>query len=163
MRTTLVVDGYNAINAIAKTRRHLGKDLLSARSDIITITKEYVRSSGYITDFCVVFDGQDKYRHNERLYGAGDISQVFSRTGEGDDKIIRTVKEYSADGRVIVASNDNYVRNMSRGYGARILPVENLVKKKRSVSRKERGSSKRIDEKIKNRITREYRRMLGLE
>jgi predicted RNA-binding protein with PIN domain len=122
-----------------------------------------VRSSGYITDFCVVFDGQDKYRSYDRMNVGRGKSQVFSRTGDGDDKIIRTVKEYSSKNRVIVASNDNYVKNMSRGYGASHISVEELVKKKRKSKVQKRVTGKQISGKAKSRITREYKKELGLE
>ena len=163
MKTTLIVDGYNAINAIPETRKKLKESLLSARSAIITIAKEYVRSSGYITDFCVVFDGQDKYRSRDRMDAGRARAQVFSRTGDGDDKIIRTVKEYSSTNRVIVASNDNYVRNMSRGYGASHIPVEDLVKKKIKRKAQKKATGKRISGRARSAINSEYKKALGLE
>ena len=91
MKTVLIVDGYNAINAIAELRKKLKESLLSARSEIIIITKEYARSSGYITDFHVVFDGQDKYRYMDGLRVPQNAKHTFSRTGDGDEKIISTI------------------------------------------------------------------------
>ena len=162
-KTILVVDGYNAINAIPETKKKIKTDLLSARRAIITITKEYVRSSGYITDFCVVFDGLDKYRHQDRLSMSGRTRQVFSRTGEGDEKIIGTVRQFSRSGKVIVASNDNYVRNMSRGYGAALMDVRELAgKKKKEEKSAKRVTEKRISSDVKAKITREYRKELGI-
>ncbi|MFC1548768.1 NYN domain-containing protein [Candidatus Omnitrophota bacterium] len=161
-KTTLVVDGYNAINAIPETRKKIKEDLLSARSTIITITKEYTRSSGYITDFCVVFDGQNRYRSYDRLRVPGGKTQVFSNTGEGDDEILRTVREHSGYGRVVVASNDNYVRNMSRGYGASLIRVEELVRKRSKPSQDKPVTDKKIKGELKAKITREYREELGL-
>jgi predicted RNA-binding protein with PIN domain len=162
-RTTLVVDGYNAINAIPETKKKMQSNLLSARNAIVAITKEYVRSSGYITDFYVVFDGLDKYRRQDRLSMSGRLRQVFSRTGKGDEKIIGTVRKSSGSGKVIVASNDNFVRNMSRGYGAAIMDVRELAgKKKRKGKRVERSSEKRISGDVKAKITREYGEELGI-
>ncbi len=137
-------------------------NLLSARTAIITITKEYVRSSGYITDFCVVFDGLDKYRSQDRLSMSGRTRQVFSRTGKGDEKIISTVRQFSGAGKVIVASNDNFVKNMSRGYGAAVIDVRELAGKKKKEKRAKRVTKKRISGDVKARITREYGEELGL-
>ncbi|MBD3296413.1 MAG: hypothetical protein GF392_03510, partial [Candidatus Omnitrophica bacterium] len=115
MATTLVIDGYNAINAIGSTRKMMiAGDLQKARHEIMRIAREYRRSSGYIDNVRVVFDGDDRYRHMDRVSDLpGD--HVFSATDKGDDEIIRNVREYSSFSRVIVVSNDNYVQNMSRG------------------------------------------------
>ena len=165
MATTLVVDGYNAINALPETRKYLMKgELELARKQIVAICKEYVRASGYIKDVCVVFDGDDKYRDMEDMnVPPGGAEQVFSKTGDGDDQIIRTVKRYSSFSRVIVASNDNYVRNMSRGYGASLLDVKDLISRipTKTVPKKEKG--KNISRKLQNSITEEYMKHLGLE
>jgi predicted RNA-binding protein with PIN domain len=88
MQTTLVVDGYNAINAIPKAGKELAKSLEAARNAIIAISKEYARSSGYITDVRVVFDGDDQYRHFDGMNIPGVTFHIFSRTGKGDDKVI---------------------------------------------------------------------------
>ncbi len=165
MATTLIVDGYNAINAIPETRDILLKgELESARTKITAICKEYTRSSGYITDVKVVFDGDDKYRYLDKMAVDRANEQIFSRTGMGDDKIIETVKRCSSFSRVIIASNDNYVRNMSRGYGASILNVEELIKtKKRGSKRVEKAETKRIPKRVEQEITQQYLEELGLE
>ncbi len=165
MKTTLVIDGYNAINAIPEARKKLKESLLSARSAIIIIAKEFVRSSGYINDFCVVFDGQDKYRHLERMHIPVGGTQIFSESGEGDDTIIDTVRKYANEGRVVVASNDNYVKNMSRGYGASLMPVDDLVRKKAKGARlkAKETEKKKIARQEKNKITKDYMRELGIE
>lgn len=163
MKIVLIVDGYNAINAIPEVRKKLQDSLLSARSAIIVLTKEYARSSGYITDFHVVFDGQDKYRDMERLRVPKDGKHTFSRTGEGDEKIISTIKEYSEKGRVVVASNDNYVRNNARSYGASLVNSEDLAgKKKKDLKAELKKQGKKLDKRIKDKITKDYREELGL-
>ena len=160
MKTVLVVDGYNAINAIAELRKKLKVSLLSARSEIIILTKEYARSSGYITDFHVVFDGQDKYRDIEYLRVPKDGKHTFSRTGDGDDKIIATIKAYSEKGRVVVASNDNYVRNNARSYGASLINSEDLSGENKK-ELKQKG--KELDRRTKEQITKDYKKELGCE
>jgi uncharacterized protein len=163
-KTTLVVDGYNAINAIPEVKKLLKDSLLSARSRIIMLASEYARSSGYITDFCVVFDGQDRYRYMERMYVPKDAKHTFSRSGEGDEKIIETVKTYSEKGKVVLASNDNYVRNNARGYGAALIYSEDLAEKAKP---KPGGGSKvepdrKLDRRTMDKITKEYMEELGL-
>jgi len=162
MATTLVVDGYNAINAIRTTRNMiLNGQLEEARREIMEIAKKYARSSGYIKDVCVVFDGDDKYRHLDRVSNIPG-NHVFSGTDKGDDKIIQTVKRYSSFSRVIVASNDNYVRNMSRGYGASLMAPEDLAPEKHHEHHEKKGPAKEIDKKTRDAITEDYMRELGL-
>lgn len=169
MKTILVVDGYNAINAIAETKKLAEKDLLSARSRIIMLTSEYTRSSGYINDFCVVFDGQDKYRHMVGLYPGRSSRQAFSLSGEGDEKIIDTVRSYSSDPgvRVVVASNDNYVRNNSRAYGASLMRSEELsgrrgTKKKGCIRDRGAQMKKYPPPEKRKKINDDYAKELGL-
>lgn len=162
MTTTLVVDGYNAIYAIPVLREAMAKSLKSARTALLAKAKKYAKSSGFITDVKVVFDGDDKYRDDGALALAGDASQVFSKSGEGDDAVIQTVKKCSRYGRVIVASNDNYVRNNSRVHGAKPIPVQELMTPRAGNKTSKRKSIKKIDICVQEKITREYKKELGL-
>lgn len=133
------------------------------------LTREYVRSSGYLTDFCVVFDGQDRYRSLERMYVPRDAKHAFSRTGEGDEKIIETVRQYASKPgvRVVVASNDNYVRNNARGHGASLMPSNEIGGKKSAGLKgtqkgKETGNGKKLSARAIKKINREYMEELGL-
>ncbi len=168
MAITLVVDAYNAINKIPKAKKEMKRGLIYARKAIVDICSEYVRSSGFITDLKVVFDGQDMYRYLDTMDLSRGKTQVFSSTGRGDDKIIEIVRVSSKKGRVVLASNDNYVRNNSRVYGASLLNVESLVRKKKSQKLKESESQrskyieKNISQKVKSEITMEYKKELGI-
>lgn len=161
MTTTLVVDGYNAINAIPETQKKLKVSLKSARSAILAISKEYARSSGYITEVRVVFDGSDKNRRKEARGIPHGKTLVFSDTGKGDEKIIETVKKCSRYGRVVLASNDNYVRNNARAYNAKIISSEDLTLRKKR-EKPSKSSGKKIDKSLQDEITREYKEKLGL-
>ena len=165
MDITLVVDGYNAINAIPITKKYLGNGKLeTARKTILVIVKEYARSSGYITNVKVVFDGDDKYKYLEKIDITRGNDHFFSATGDCDDKLIDTVRRYSKKGRVVLASNDNYVRNNSRSFGASIINVEELVVTKKNKKAKEKKiTTKKISSRVESQITREYRKELGIE
>jgi len=163
MSTILVVDAYNAIYAIPEVRLKMNDSLERARNSITLISKEYARSSGYINDIRVVFDGDDKYRYVNELNRNRKKNEIFSKTGDGDDEIIRTVRNCSKYARVVVASNDNYVRNIARGYGALIINSEELTKtKKRKKIFKEKKEEKKIDKSTEIKITNEYKKELGL-
>ncbi|MFH1395594.1 MAG: NYN domain-containing protein [Candidatus Omnitrophota bacterium] len=165
MKTTMVVDAYNAIYAIPKIRKELNKSLESARKAVIDISKKYAKSSGYITDVRVVFDGDSKYKCAETFEVEDKDVRIFSETGKGDEKIIETVKRYSRFGRVVLVSNDNYVRNNARGYNASVISPEELAKKPLTIGSmpKEKSLNKRIGTKLERQITNEYMRELGIE
>ncbi len=158
--TTLIVDGYNAINAIARTKELLSKSLRSARSEIIAISREYARG-GNIHDVIVVFDGNDKYADLNNNHISPRVYQVFSGTGKGDDKIIETIRKASGKGPVVLASNDNYVRNNARAYGASVIDSRDLVRKKKKTSAGE-AFEKKMRGKDKREITEEYKKILGI-
>jgi len=160
--TTLVVDGYNAIYAIPEVRSRLEESLQAAREAITVISREYARSSGYIDDVRVVFDGDDKYRYLDKFNVGRDPSQVFSRTGSGDEKIIEVVKRYAQKGKVILASNDNYVRNNARGYGAGLIRSDDLICGKRSKKKAPPRNNQKPGKSVRDEITRVYRRILGI-
>lgn len=117
---TLLVDGYNATmvtwpqRPIADQRRLLVSALngLQARLGI---------------DVTVVFDGVD-----QRIGGGGDGASRRVRVQftvakvEADDVIIDMSSRLPEDRVVIVASNDNRVRDGARGWGANLLTISQL-------------------------------------
>ena len=159
--TTLVVDGYNAIYAIPEVRSRLKESLQAAREAITVISRKYARSSGYIDDVRVVFDGDDKYRYLDKFNIGRDPNQVFSRTGSGDEKIIEVVKRCAEKGKVILASNDNYVRNNARGYGAGLVRSDDLICGKKTKKKSSVRSDPKPGRAVLDEITRVYKRILG--
>ena len=115
----LIIDGYNAIHKIPEVEDLLDDSLEEARSRITALAKVYQRRSGGIAEVYVVFDGRDEYRG----LSFNKPNQVFSRTGEGDKKVIRMAQEKSGQYHVIVVSDDNYVGNSSRAAGATVISV----------------------------------------
>jgi len=121
----LVVDGYNVINKIPYLSKIADQNLQEARRAITQLANEYKRKDGGISEVYVVFDGKNQYKN---LDLPTPKEHIFSATGEGDRKIIETVKEVSDKGVVIVVSDDNYVRNNARAYSASLLHSRELIK-----------------------------------
>ena len=72
-----------------------------------------------------MFDGKTQYKaHNL----SRPREHVFSETGRGDKKIVDIMRKYSKDYILVVASDDNYVRNSARAYSASILTIADLAK-----------------------------------
>lgn len=115
----LIVDGYNAIHKIPEIDALLDESLEEARKAITDLAREYQRRDGGIAEVYVVFDGKTEYNG---LF-LNKPSQVFSKTGEGDRKIIRLAQGKSNQFHVIVASDDNYVGNSARAAGATVIRI----------------------------------------
>lgn len=120
----LVVDGYNAIHKIAHLEAMLDISLHEARRALTELAMEYKRKVGGISEVSVVFDGKDTYRRQEI---SAPPNQVFSRSGEGDRTIIRTVERLSNRYHVVVVSDDNFVRNNSRAHRASIITISEFL------------------------------------
>lgn len=116
----LVVDGYNAIHKIRCLESLLDESLHEAREALTELALDYKRKTGGIAEVYVVFDGKDEYRG---LSLSAPHHQVFSKTGEGDRAIIRMVEKLSGRYHVIVASDDNFVRNNSRAHRATTISI----------------------------------------
>jgi len=120
----LVIDGYNAINKIPRLRGLMDNSLMKAREKITELAHEYKRKSGSIDRVYIVFDGRDPYRQKrETLYG----TQIFSKTGKGDEKIIRLVSQLSRMHHVQVVTDDNYIRNHARVYKASVISCSKFM------------------------------------
>ncbi|MDD4956242.1 MAG: NYN domain-containing protein [Candidatus Omnitrophica bacterium] len=161
-KNTLVVDGYNVIHALHATRRMAEKDLEGARNAVVRLSREFAGSRGDIHQVKVVFDGDDRYRYLDRMNMSSGGVSVFSSTGKGDDKVIEMIRRHSSTGNVTVVSNDNYIINHSRVYGANRLSVEELYSR---IKRKEQGppvEGKRISSKAREDINRAMKKELGL-
>ncbi|MDP3790899.1 MAG: NYN domain-containing protein [Candidatus Omnitrophota bacterium] len=116
----LIVDGYNAIHKIPEIDSIMDESLDQARSAITGLAKEYQRRIGGISEVFVVFDGQDEYRG----LSLNKPNQVFSRTGQGDRKVIRLAQDKSDKFHVVVVSDDNRVGNSCRAAGATVITVK---------------------------------------
>lgn len=122
----LVVDGYNVINKIRDLSEIADRSLKDARYAVTELSNEYKKRDGSISEVYVVFDGQNQYRDL-------DISRpkeyIFSDTGEGDRKIIETIRRAADKGAVVVVSDDNHVRNNARADSASLMRPVELIEK----------------------------------
>ncbi len=158
MRTVLIVDGYNAIFAIRSTKELMSSSMQKARRRLDRLCRDYVRSSGYIDIFRIVFDGVKEQSQDNASGELLDKDMIFSGSKGADLLLIETVREYSQAWRVIAASGDNYVRNNCRALGAELIFPSDLFKKEKSGPLDGKLS---LSREQKSEITREYRKRLG--
>ncbi|MDD5686733.1 MAG: NYN domain-containing protein [Elusimicrobia bacterium] len=122
----LVVDGYNVINRIEYLAEIADRDLKDARDAVTELANEYKKRDGGISEVYVVFDGQNQYKD---LDIPRRKEHIFSDSGEGDRKIIETIRRVSNKGTVVVVSDDNYVRNNARAYSSNLMRPVDLLEK----------------------------------
>lgn len=116
----LIVDGYNAIHKIPEIDSLMDESLEEARKAITALAKEYQRKIGGIAEVYVVFDGKTEYGE----FSFNKPNQVFSKTGEGDSKVIHMAQEKLDKFHVVVVSDDNRVGNSCRAAGATVISIK---------------------------------------
>lgn len=119
---TIVIDGYNVIYAIPVLREKILKHgPQKAREGIIELCRKYKSVRKDISRIYIVFDGK-RQDEESGTSDRGGIRVIFSQgEKEADDVIIELIKEGANAKSFIVISSDNYVRNNSRVYGARLM------------------------------------------
>lgn len=153
----LVVDGYNAIYRIPQLKKLMDKGLSRARRAITELARSYQRRCGGIGIVKVVFDGRDEFRDKSHI--AKSKEEIFSKTGCGDREIIRVVRDLSGTYDVIVASDDNFVRNNSRAQKATMISIAEFaaMAREKKIIKKD-TPTKRIDIDDALEIDKELRR-----
>ncbi len=158
----LVVDGYNAIHKIKHLQSMLDESLYAARKALTQVAMDYQRKVGGIAEVHVVFDGKDAYRGQSL---SAPAHQVFSKTDDGDRTIIRIVRKLSSRYHVVVASDDNFVRNNSRAHNASTITISEFVaaiRKKSARTKLNISEEKKIDPKVAQEITKQLRKRFAI-
>lgn len=160
MRTALIVDGYNIINAWPELAELKSRKLEEARDKLLEIMINYAGFTGQ--EVVIVYDahqvkGASGFR--ESFHG---VEVVFSREGETADEVIeRIVGEYTASGdrEVYVATSDWIEQRIIFGKGAYRLParelyqeVEKVLLKLKQWGKGEQGTEGFIANRVNDRV-----------
>lgn len=163
---SLIIDGYNVIHRLSHLARMHG-NLQKKRERLAAFMAEWRVRTRYKGAITIVFDGQDCM---EQSFGGNilhGIRCIFSRTKEdADDRIIRILKDSSAPEHVMVVSDDNYVANHCRSFGARIKAVSFLAAKKQATknsSRSQGGTEKKINAHEADQITNYLKKVWNIK
>jgi len=163
----VIIDGYNFIHAVPELERYLLSDLKSARQALIRECQRWFGARGDIQRFYIVFDGSSDVNFGADHYSGVEV--IFSETGEeADDRIVDLLSTLPA-GSATVVSNDNYVANNSRAYGAHIMSVgafcgfADRKGAKQDQPRRDRQAKKRIPPGVAEEITKAYKKYLGID
>lgn len=166
-----IIDAYNFIHCHPAFERTLLSNLRASRDAMIRECLAWRRARGDLEVIYLVFDGS-----SEVFVGAPErypgIEIVYSESGrEADDVIIDILAGLrSASRKAVVVSNDNYVINNARAFGAATSSVEAFYDRMRRGGRvktsgraKEAKASREVPPELADEITREYKKILGID
>jgi len=163
-----ILDGYNVIHAHRECESKLAVSLQVARDHLIHFCEGLVRRRGDFKRMLIVFDGKSEFAHLPP-YQHPSIEVIYTESGEdADDRIIRLLDHFKNKTSLCVVSNDNYVINHARAYGAAWIDVAaffDLDKNKKNRVKREKieTHSSELPEKVARHITEEYKKYLGME
>lgn len=125
-KNIIILDGYNVIHKIPDLARLLEKDLATARDGLFRFCSSWLSTRNDVWLFYIVFDGQSSIVDSTYQPARG-IRPVFTKTGEqADTRILEIIKERKNDCRITVVSDDNFVKNHSRGLDVAIMSVSDF-------------------------------------
>jgi len=123
---TFIVDGYNVIHKIPSLEQQLGNSLEAARKALVELVK---RSKPSNTKCIIVFEGKDEYKDMVLPQNNCGIKVVFTKTNqEADRYIVDMLKAESRPRDFTIVSEDNYVCNHARGFGADFMSASTFLK-----------------------------------
>ena len=131
-----ILDGYNVINKTAFLNH---KKLRDARDALLSFIDTYRPQGSFNNRITVVFDGKEGIAGFAHRY---DSCVVFTKNESADTRIKSLVDKSSNAKNIIVVSDDKDIIFYCRYQGAKILPVDDFIKKahKKTKSNKAKGA-----------------------
>jgi predicted RNA-binding protein with PIN domain len=127
----LLIDGYNVIYKIDSLKSEMKRDLQNARKKLAIFLNSWKQQCGYKGRIAVVFDGQSA-TYLDSVESCNGIKFYYSyRDSDADNHIIAMIKSHSCPSTITVITDDNYIKNHCKVYGARTEPVSYLNKAKK--------------------------------
>ncbi|MFH1621991.1 MAG: NYN domain-containing protein [Candidatus Omnitrophota bacterium] len=123
MALHFIVDGYNVINKVPFLNRKKLRDARDALLSFIYINRPHGSINNKIT---VVFDGKEDVLNFKSNY---DFPVVFAKKESADDHIKQIVENAPNPKTIIIVSDDKDIMLFCRSQGARILSVNDFIKK----------------------------------
>jgi predicted RNA-binding protein with PIN domain len=154
MRTVLLVDGYNVLNAWPELKVLLDTDFDGAREKLNDFMIEYSTYYGEVV--YVVYDAYLTNSKIEKIESVGNVHIVYTKENQTADAFIeKKVRELSADVRLLikVATSDWVQQRQVLGSGGiRLTPYELKEKCMRIRKRVERQYQMSKDSTIESRL-----------
>ncbi len=168
---TYILDGYNVIHSIPYFERQLDSSLEAARDALVLFCKTYQCARKDVKRIYIVFDGNDQYAGYPSA-GSANVVPVFSSSKEeADERIVELLKGFGRKETIVLVSNDNYVGNHARVFGASRMSTQEFFRmaggRNNSAKKNNRFDSGAIGRagltsRKAEEITAEYKRYLGV-
>jgi len=165
MQSCLIIDGYNALNKIKIFESKKDINLEAARLYLIRKLLDFLTCKKTFDKVFIVFDSKIQDSSMKR-HSYGKIEVIFSEARkDADTTIVDMLRDLGPGYKISVSSDDNFIKNHAKVYGATIISVrelENLIMlKKKSSSSK--INEKDLDESLVKDINEELRRYWRLK
>lgn len=123
----LLIDGYNVIHKIDALKAELQRNLENSRKKLALYLNDWKHQCGFKGAISVVFDGQSaNYLDSVESYHG--IKFYYSyKDSDADNHIIAMLKSHNCPSSITVITDDNYIKNHCKVYGARSKPVSYLT------------------------------------
>lgn len=125
---TFIIDGYNVIYKIPQLEEQLENSLQSAREALVNfININKPQADKYV----VIFEGRDEH-FGLSPSESGYVKLIFTNTNEeADRRIVDILKSADNTRSLVVVSDDNYVLNHAKGFGAGRMSAAEFFKTKK--------------------------------
>ena len=134
MSLQYIIDGYNIINHPLFAR--LNKHIQNPQTVLLTFIRTKRLTGSYKNKTIVVFDGYPP--SDIRLCDEGNLTVIFSRKINADEKIKMLVEESANRKTIIVVSDDKEIKFMVKSLGAAVLGIEEFIGCKKKSQEKQR-------------------------
>jgi len=161
----LIIDGYNAISKIREFEAKKDISLEASRLAFIKALVDFRQRNASFDKIIAVFDGKSEGPGiGKESYG--NVEAVFSnKARNADEAIVSILKIAPSNNKIIVSSDDNFVKNHSRAFGCGAMSIkelEDLISlKKKAV--KGKILEKDLEDNEMQDITRELKKHWGVE
>lgn len=163
-KQVMLLDGYNVIHRLPEIPSHKGTSLEERRNALAVFIVRWKSARKYKGTVYLVFDGQEGRTTTLEQSVLHGIKCIYSRQKEeADGKIIGIIRSASHPEHITVISDDNYIANNVRSFGAHIKPVAYLSEvKKTGKPRGVNTSKKNIDAATAHHITNHMKQIWGI-
>ena len=136
----MIIDGYNAIAKIRQLEAKKDISLEVSRMHFIRVLLDFMSRKMVFDRIFLVFDSKEK-EVGVRSESYGDIKILYAmHDKDADNVIVDLLRKSKDEDAIMVASDDNFVRNHTRVYKKVIMSIKELedliVLKKKSSSGK---------------------------
>jgi predicted RNA-binding protein with PIN domain len=164
-KQVMLLDGYNVMHRLPRTPSGQGTSLEKRRNLLAAFIAQWKNDHKYKGSIYLVFDGNNNQIQTLEQSILHGIKCIYSdQKEEADDKIIGIIRNATHPENITVISDDNFIANNVRSYGAYIKPVAYLLQtKKKTHAGKHKGQSeKKIDAATALRITDHMKKVWGV-